>query len=123
MSAQTRYDDSIWPLPGLRRYQSLVTRVVRASIHERAGHTFSVMIARQGGKNELSTRLEIGLLIAHAAQDVDAVKCAPTFTPQAKVSLRRLWTRLRALKLPLPSAVEDGYIVRLGRARQIFLSA
>lgn len=111
------------PLPALRPYQLAVVDAVLSSLGERAGHTFSVMIARQGGKNELSARLELGLLLANAGKDVDAVKCAPTFTPQAKVSLRRLWSQLRALRLPIPSAIEDGYIVRLGRARQVFLSA
>ncbi len=123
MSAQKNRRDRPDPLPRLRPYQTAVTRAVLASVRERAGRTFSVMVARQGGKNELSAQLELALLLAHAGRDVDAVKCAPTFTPQAKVSLRRLWSRLRALSLPLPAAVEDGYIVRLERARQVFLSA
>jgi hypothetical protein len=109
--------------PMLRPYQVGVADAVRQSVRTGAGRTFSVMVARQGGKNELSAQLELMLLIAHREKDADAVKCAPTFLPQAKVSLRRLWARLRALRLPFPSAVEDGYIVRLGRARQVFLSA
>ena len=123
MSAQTARSNTIPSLPPLRPYQWDVVEAVLRSVGAGAGLTFSVMVARQGGKNELSARLELGLLLAHANQDVDAVKCAPTFTPQAKVSLRRLWSRLRTLQPPLPSAVEDGYIVRLGRARQVFLSA
>jgi hypothetical protein len=110
-------------LPALRPYQVAVAAAVRESIRAGAGHTVSVMIARQGGKNELSARLEMGLLIAYADRDVDAIKCAPTFMPQAKVSLRRLWSRLRALRPRLPVALEDGSIIRLGRARQVFLSA
>src|SRR3712207_6059499 len=107
MSAQS-IDPLSSALPALRPYQQLVTRAVRASVAEGVGRTFSVMVARQGGKNELSAQLELALLLAHADQDLDAVKCAPTFIPQAKVSLRRLWSRLRAYAPPFSSAIEGG---------------
>jgi hypothetical protein len=119
MSAQEAFQ----PVPALRPYQVEVTRAVRASVLERAGRTFSVMVARQGGKNELSAQLELSLLVSHAGEAVDAVKCAPTFTPQAKVSLRRLWARLYGWRSLLSMAVEDGYTIRVGLARQVFLSA
>src|SRR5215212_8880511 len=123
MTAQK--DGSIGGLPALRPYQKLVFEAVRVSVRRGAGLTFSVMVARQGGKNELSARLELAMLLSHVAQEKDAIKCAPTFTPQAKVSLRRLWAALRAMRPrpPYEMAVEDGYIVRAGRARQLFLSA
>ena len=120
MSAQ----ETIVPgAPALRPYQRDALLAVLASALRGEGRTFSVMVARQGGKNELSAQLETLLLMGNADRDADAVKCAPTFLPQAKVSLRRLWARLRALPLPERPALEDGYIVRLGRARQVFLSA
>jgi hypothetical protein len=122
MSAQT-VAENVRSLDTVRPYQELVYETVLASVRAGAGRTFSVMVARQGGKNELSARLELAMLCSHVLKDVDAVKCAPTFSPQAKVSLRRLWSRLRALRPPYTMALEDGYIVRLGRARQVFLSA
>jgi hypothetical protein len=125
MSAQKRSDarSHVAP-PAFRPYQVAVTRAVRRSVSAGAGRTFSVMVARQGGKNELSAQLELALLSVFALTgDLDAVKCAPTFTPQGRLSLRRLWSRLSAMGLPVPAAIEHGYIVRLGRARQLFLSA
>src|SRR5688572_11701507 len=123
MSSQRNDDFSLAVLPPLRPYQRVVARAVRDSVNAGDGRTFSVMVARQGGKNELSAQLEISLLHSHANQDLDAVKCAPTFSPQAKLSLRRLWSRLHAARSLLRPALESGYIVRLGRARQVFLSA
>lgn len=110
-------------LPPLRPYQLAVLRAVTRSVREGAGRTFSVMVARQGGKNELSAQLELTLLLAHRRRDADAVKCAPTFLPQARLSLRRLWSRLRGAGLGPLVTLEAGHIIRLGRARQVFLSA
>ena len=81
------------------------------------------MMARQGGKNELSAQLEVILLTAHMLIDADAVKCAPTFDPQGRISLRRLWSRLQEAGLGPWATLEEGRAVRLGRARQVFLSA
>jgi hypothetical protein len=46
----------------LRPYQSEIARAVLVSIENNLGLTFSVEIARQGGKNELSAHLEVLLL-------------------------------------------------------------
>ncbi len=101
-----------------------------ASVRDGRGLSFSVMMSRQAGKNELSAQLEAYLLIRHHAQDVESVKCAPTFRPQAQISLRRLWTRLQAVGLdpgkpegPRLARLEGGNRVRVGRAGQLFLSA
>jgi hypothetical protein len=110
-------------LPPLRPYQAAAMRAIIASIRVGAGRTFSVMVARQGGKNELSAQIELLLLLANPRHDREAVKCAPTFRPQGRVSLRRLWSRVEAAGLRRLAAVEAGHIVRLGRARQVFLSA
>ncbi|MGD9894332.1 MAG: hypothetical protein AB7R89_29650 [Dehalococcoidia bacterium] len=123
MSSQRNDDFSLAALPPLRPYQRAVARAVRDSVRAGDGRTFSVMVARQGGKNELSAQLEVSFLHSHANQDLDAVKCAPTFSPQVKLSLRRLWSRLHAARPLISPALESGYIVRLGRARQVFLSA
>lgn len=112
-----------WPWPLLRPYQMEAGRAILRSVLGREGSSISVMMARQAGKNELSAQVEALLLAGHAGQAVDAVKCAPTFQPQAQISLRRLWTRLHEAGLGPLAVREEGYIVRLGQARQLFLSA
>jgi hypothetical protein len=107
----------------LRPYQLEAGRAVLESVFGGRGLTISIMMARQGGKNELSAQLEVLLLTAHMLIDADAVKCAPTFDPQARLSMRRLWTRLQQAGLG-PWCRRDGTgVIRLGRARQVFLSA
>ncbi len=107
----------------LRPYQVEAGRAILDSVFNRRGLTISVEIARQGGKNELSAHLEVLLLTANMLRDVDAVKCAPTFEPQCRISMRRLWSRLAEAGLGPVCAREDGRAIRLGRARQLFLSA
>ena len=46
----------------LRPYQQEVAKTVLDSVQNHRGLTFSVEIARQGGKNELSAHLELLLL-------------------------------------------------------------
>ncbi|MFQ5879779.1 MAG: hypothetical protein ACE5IZ_06385 [Dehalococcoidia bacterium] len=114
---------SPWPWPPLRPYQVEAGRAIVESVFGRQGRTISVMMARQAGKNELSAQVEALVLAAHAHRALDAIKCAPTFRPQAKISLHRLWARLLEAGLADITFREDGHIVRLGRARQLFLSA
>jgi hypothetical protein len=108
----------------LRPYQREAARAILNSVLRGRGGSFSVLVARQGGKNELSAQIELALLLASWRRPVEAIKCAPTFDPQCRISLRRLWQRLSALSLPAGlAAIEEGNAVRLGRARQRFLSA
>jgi hypothetical protein len=107
----------------LRPYQVEAARAVLDSVFGGRGLTVSVMMARQGGKNELSAQLEVLLLTAHILIDADAIKCAPTFEPQARLSMRRLWTRLQGAGLGPWCQREGSGAIRLGRARQVFLSA
>ena len=51
------------------------------------------------------------------------MKAAPTLVPQLLISLRRLTQRLTDVGLSGVWHLEQGRIVRLGRARQVFLSA
>jgi len=113
------------PGPGhrLRPYQVEAGRAIARSVFQRRGDSISVMMARQAGKNELSAQVELLLLAAHMAWAVDAIKCAPTFQPQARISLRRLWSRLTEAGLAPLCAREGGHIVRVVHARQVFLSA
>jgi hypothetical protein len=107
----------------LRPYQLEAFRAVLDSVLRRRGLSFSVEIARQGGKNELSAQLEALLLLRYAERDTDGVKCAPTYEPQGRISLRRLWTRLLEARLAAAVSIEAGHIIRVDRARIVFLSA
>jgi hypothetical protein len=107
----------------LRPYQREIARAVMDSIQNNRGLTFSVEIARQGGKNELSAHLEVLLLMMNMLSGGDAVKCSPTFKPQTVISMGRLKQRLSDFQFDGVWTTETGYIVRLGDARQIFLSA
>ncbi len=107
----------------LRPYQKEAARAIVESVVRRRGLSFSIEFARQGGKNELSARVELLLLATHFHRDVTAVKAAPTLRPQALISFRRLWQRLQDAGLDAWAVRENGNCVRLGRARQFFLSA
>ena len=110
-------------LPRLRPYQCLPGRAIVDSALNGRGLAFTVVMARQAGKNELSAQVELLLLVKNARRALDGVKCAPTFHPQARISLSRLWSRILQAGLDPLAAREDGHAVRFGRARQLFLSA
>jgi hypothetical protein len=110
-------------LPALRPYQREIARAVLDSVFNRRGETFSVEIARQGGKNELSAQLEMLLLTLAMGGARNLVKCAPTFNPQCLLSMRRLADRLDDAGFAGAWYTEAGHIVRLGHARAVFLSA
>ena len=107
----------------LRPYQQEVARAVVDSIQNYKGLTLSVEIARQGGKNELSAHLEVLLLTLYMAQGGNLIKCSPTFKPQTVISMQRLKERLDDFGFDGIYHTEMGYIIVLGSARQIFLSA
>jgi len=107
----------------LRPYQREVALAVWDSVFSRKGLTFSVEIARQGGKNELSAQLELLLLTLYMAEPQNLVKCSPTFKPQTVISMTRLKDRLNDAAFDGIWVAELGYIIRLGNARAIFLSA
>jgi len=107
----------------LRPYQREVARAVLDSIQYRRGLTLSVEIARQGGKNELSAHLELLLLTLFMAQGGNLIKCSPTFKPQTIISMQRLKERLDEFGFNGIYHTEMGYIITLGNARAVFLSA
>lgn len=111
------------PMPPLRPYQREPLRAIVRSILNREGRTFSVMMSRQAGKNELSAQLEVGLLVRFAAAGGDGVKASPTFRPQTLTSLDRLVARLHDAGLGPLWVPEHGQTVRFGRARMRFFSA
>ncbi|MDH7488302.1 MAG: hypothetical protein QHH80_02185 [Anaerolineae bacterium] len=107
----------------LRGYQLAPARAIVDSVLRRRGLTFAVMMSRQAGKNELSAQVEAYLLALHSRVGGTLVKAAPTFAPQAVVSMERLaalldnpLTRGRVVR-------EHGNILTLGKARAVFLSA
>ena len=106
----------------LRPYQSEVARAIVASYQDRDGLTYSVEIARQGGKNEISAHLEVLLLTVNMYDGGNIIKASPTFKPQTIVSMTRLKQRLNERGYRDWHS-EQGYIVRLVEARAIFLSA
>jgi len=105
----------------LRPYQAETARAISQSILAGAGITFSVMMARQMGKNELSAHIEAYLLNLHRRTGGTLIKAAPTLRPQAMISQQRLQ---RLLDNPLNRGrwrANQGTI-ELGRARARFLS-
>ncbi|MBE9483161.1 MAG: hypothetical protein IMY88_05715, partial [Chloroflexi bacterium] len=107
----------------LRPYQREVALAVLDSVFSKKGLTFSVEMARQAGKNELSAQLELLLLTLYMAEPQNLVKCSPTFKPQTVISMMRLKDRLNDAGFNGIWTAELGYIIRLVKARAIFLSA
>ena len=106
----------------LRPYQREAARAIVESVMRGEGHIFTVEIARQGGKNEISAQVEMFLLGLHAWRGGDIIKCAPTFAPQLQVSMRRLWARLS--RSPLRQVARLGKAqISVAAARIHFLSA
>ena len=73
-------------------YQAQIAEAILQSILEGQGRIFTVMMARQSGKNQLSAVIEAYLLTCLAEGTI--VKAAPTFTPQIINSRLRLLTLL-----------------------------
>jgi hypothetical protein len=107
----------------LHPYQREAARAILDSVFGGKGLTFSVEIARQGGKNELSAQLEVLLLTLNMGQPKNLIKCSPTFKPQTVISMMRLKDRLNDAGFDGIWSSELGYIVRLGQTRAVFLSA
>jgi hypothetical protein len=107
----------------LRPYQIEAGKAILDSVLNGKGVTFSIEMARQGGKNELSAQLEVLLLTLFMGKGGNLVKCSPTFKPQTVVSMMRLKERLNDAGYNGFWVPELGYMVRLGQAREIFFSA
>ena len=115
--------EDIEVLGHLLPFQLDVANAILYSANNKEGRTYSVEIARQGGKNEISAQLELSLLIMSMAKPYNLIKCSPTFIPQALISMRRLKDRLNEANLCGTWESEKGHIIKLGSARAIFLSA
>jgi hypothetical protein len=78
-------------------YQLEVAEAILESIEGGHGRIFTVMMARQAGKNQLSAVLEAYLLSTRSEGTI--VKAAPTFHPQIRTSYERLSRLLYASEL------------------------
>jgi hypothetical protein len=121
----------------LRDYQKQILAAILESVHRRHGATFTVMMARQMGKNETSAHLELMLLCRYVPKGATIVKAAPTFRPQVATSLQRFEQFVREAEkngpltrrypdgreVTLKLRREHGYRLYLGDGSVIFLSA
>ncbi len=111
----------------LRAYQLEAARAILDSLQRRDGAIFTIMMARQMGKNELSAHLEAWLLRALQQEGASLVKASPTFRPQGQLSKRRLRSILSAVKQRDPAGLDwrerDGYLIQVGEALIAFYSA
>lgn len=102
----------------LRRYQlEPYLAILRAAEAHDAG-TVVVRMSRQAGKNELSAHVEGALLASYRGSPRRGVKAAPTQSPQATRSLRRLSQFLRSCDpdRALGRVMTGGDTVQLGEA-------
>ncbi len=111
----------------LRAYQLEAARAILASIERGDGAIFTVMMARQMGKNELSAQLEAWLLRALQAEGASLVKASPTLRPQGMLSKRRLREVLSLARQGDPEGLawreREGHIIQVGEALIAFYSA
>lgn len=107
----------------LRSYQLAAARPILESVRRRQGAVFTVEMARQMGKNELSAHLEAYLLYRHQRRGGTIVKCAPTLSPQTLISRLRLESVLDRPWLAPYWQRAHGNMVAVGKARVMFLSA
>lgn len=108
------------PPPTLRPYQAEAGRAIIDSVLNNRGLSFTVVMARQAGKNELSAQIELYLLLRNMRNAIDAIKAAPTFDPQGKISMDRLWAHVTEVA---PISWRSGNLISVGHARAVFLSA
>jgi len=106
----------------LRPYQLAPARAILASVFGGLGRTFTVMYARQMGKNELSAALECYLLTLCQRRGGTLVKAAPTYRPQVITSLLRLDSLLQNPLTAGQWRARHGYIREVGAARALFFS-
>ena len=92
-------------------YQREIAEAILSSILSGAGKIFTVMLARQMGKNQLSAVLEAYLLTCMTEGTI--VKAAPTFTPQIINSRLRLLSCLDTSFTRDRIWTSSGYIVGL----------
>ncbi|MBI2767467.1 MAG: hypothetical protein HYX53_16350 [Chloroflexi bacterium] len=112
--------------PFLRGYQARTLGALVRGVARHRGATFTVLFPRQAGKNEVAAALVAYLLRTHARSGGTVVVCAPTFSPQAEISVARLRRTLAYTERLFPGpgrARITGATVSVGKAAATFLSA
>ena len=107
----------------LRKYQRAVAEAVFRSVENQRGDSLVVLFPRQSGKNELQAQLEAYFLMRYSRIGAELVKVSPTWKPQSLNAMRRLERVLETN--PLLQGIwqkQQGYLYRVGAARQVFLS-
>ncbi|HEV3312374.1 MAG TPA: hypothetical protein VG815_17830, partial [Chloroflexota bacterium] len=107
----------------LRPYQLEAGEAIIRSVLRKEGKTFTIMMARQSGKNELAAQVEAYLLHVFARRGGQIVKAAPSYHPQIVNSIIRLQ---EVLSTPYSSGrwlARHGHSIELGSARIMFFSA
>jgi hypothetical protein len=111
----------------LRAYQLEAAHAILASIERGDGAIFTVMMARQMGKNELSAQIEAWLLHALRGSEASLVKASPTLRPQGMLSKRRLREVLERAREVNPTGLiwreREGHIIAIDKASIAFYSA
>lgn len=115
---------SEWAAPRmLRPYQVEAGEAIVEAVLEGRGDIFTVCMARQSGKNELSAVLEAYLLSLFSLSGGQIVKAAPSFKPQVVNSQMRLAEVLSSPFFCGRWVGRHGYMVEMGKARVTFFSA
>lgn len=110
--------------PPLRAYQREPIEAIYRSVMRGDGLSFSVEMSRQSGKNEMSARLERGLMYVFASKSAwrNGVKCAPTLEPQCVRSKERLEQKFAEIGENF-SVLSDGMKLHYGTTSMTFASA
>lgn len=119
------YSDAYPGRPFYPYQLEIATAVERAVVDRAQGPgepwEFTVEIARQGGKNEASARLEVRLMCRF--RGYRGIKVAPTFHPQLLISRNRLEETLELSELTRSRwRPKQGNKIALGSSWQTFLS-
>ena len=107
----------------LRSYQLEPIRAVLDSVRRQRGLEFAWVFSRQSGKDETKAQLYAYLLALYQLVGGQIVEANPTFKPQCLTAKQRLMDRARSCLLTKAVAPQEGYKVRLGNARAVYLSA
>lgn len=112
------------PAQLLRPYQRRIFLPLCHGLLHARHEQFTLLMPRQSGKNQLAATIVTALLLAHAQRGGSIVVCAPTFRPQAAISLERTRAILEpaARRARLQPQVDD-HRIRCGNAEAVFLSA
>lgn len=94
-----------------RPYQLTITRAIYNSVIQCLGHTITILVSRQGGKNETLITWVI-VALAMLMPGIRIGFYAPTFNQATNVTMRRLKARLKHKKFAGRLAMENKQLVQ-----------